>query len=122
MRLRASPISEVGGALNSLRVNQDDGRIFIPMFKFIASMVPYFKSGIARSGLLSQVLSHSILFLYLTVTTFLKVAVGEEIQTVVHEMLIVLLDCFTSLTENSEKVPQSVVRRCFLVSIPMPNQ
>ena len=75
--------------------------------------------GIARSGPFSQILSHFILFLYLTVTTFLKVAVGEEIQTVVHEMLIVLLDCFTSLTENSEKVPQSVVRRFSLVSIPM---
>ena len=40
----------------------------------------------------------------------MQITVDEEIKTVVHEMLIVLLDCFTSLTEKSEKVPQSVVR------------
>ena len=34
----------------------------------------------------------------------------EEVSTVVQEMLLVLLDCFTSLTEKSEKAPHSVVR------------
>ena len=40
----------------------------------------------------------------------LQTSVDEEVSTVVQKMLLVLLDCFTNLTERSEKVHHSVVR------------